>query len=266
MRAGSPGARRCSARLQRHDGLGRADPPGDAGELARVAQRLQVKRDHRGPVVTARRSTAGRSGSRRACSPLVLSPTGQGRRCGSCSQSRTPTAPDCETRASRPGSGSSEPNVAVIRTPGSVLATPRQFGPTSRIPCVRATSSSLVSTAAPKRPVSPKPAVITVTARTPMAAASSITPGTADAGTATTARSTGSGNRQQRRERRHAADRPRRGIDRVDRPGEVADEQGPDNLMPHVPRVASCPDDGDRARPQDRRDAGDLRRRLPLIT
>ena len=36
--------------------------------------------------------------------------------------------------------------------------------------------------------------------------------------------------------------------------------------MPHVPRVASCPDDGDRARPEDRRDAGDLRRRLPLIT
>ena len=36
--------------------------------------------------------------------------------------------------------------------------------------------------------------------------------------------------------------------------------------MPHAARVAACPDDGDRARPQDRRDAGDFRHRLPLIT
>ncbi len=83
--------------------------------------------------------------------------------------------------------------MAFIRIPGSVFTTPRQFGPTIRIPCLRATLSSSVSTAAPERPVSPKPAVMMVTARTPIEAASSITPGTAEAGTATTARSIGSG-------------------------------------------------------------------------
>ena len=110
-----------------------------------------------------------------------------------CSPSTTPTAPDWETRASRPGSGSGKAKVAFILISGSVFATPRQFGPTIRIPCLRATLSISVSTAAPERPVSPKPAVITVTARTPTEAASSITAGTADAGTATMARSTGSG-------------------------------------------------------------------------
>ena len=111
-----------------------------------------------------------------------------------CSPSTTPTAPDCETRASRPpGNDSGKAKVAFNLISGSVFATPRQFGPTIRIPCRRATLSISVSTAAPDRPVSPKPAVMMVTARTPIEAASSITPGTADAGTATMARSTGSG-------------------------------------------------------------------------
>jgi len=41
-----------------------------------------------------------------------------------------------------------------------------------RMPWRRATLSSSASTLAPERPVSPKPAVITVTARTPAEAAS----------------------------------------------------------------------------------------------
>ena len=96
-------------------------------------------------------------------------------------------------RARRPGSGSSEANVAFIRISGSVFTTPRQFGPTIRMPCLRATLSSSVLHRGARAACLPEAAVMMVTARTPAEAASSITPGTADAGTATTARSIGSG-------------------------------------------------------------------------
>src|SRR5207248_9297267 len=45
-----------------------------------------------------------------------------------------PTAPDWEPTASPPAGGVAAAKVARIRTAGSVLSTPRQFGPTSRIP------------------------------------------------------------------------------------------------------------------------------------
>src|SRR5205085_6182888 len=39
-----------------------------------------------------------------------------------------PTAPDCDATARPPGGGVIAANVACIRTAGSVLSTPRQFG------------------------------------------------------------------------------------------------------------------------------------------
>ena len=92
-----------------------------------------------------------------------------------------------------PGQRIERAKVAFIRTSGSVLITPRQFGPTIRIPCLRATLSICGLDRGAGAPRLAEAAVMIVTARTPIEAASSITPGTADAGTATTARSTGSG-------------------------------------------------------------------------
>ena len=45
-----------------------------------------------------------------------------------------PSAPDCEMRPSGPSSPGSAANVALSRTAGSVFCTPRQFGPTNRMP------------------------------------------------------------------------------------------------------------------------------------
>ncbi len=67
------------------------------------------------------------------------------------------------------------------------------------------------------------------------------------------------------RRRRHAADRPRGQINRVDGPGEIADQEGSDDLVADIPRIASRSDYCDRARTKDLRNAGDLRRRLPLV-
>ena len=45
-----------------------------------------------------------------------------------------PIAPDCEQIARRPAGTRAPANVALRRTAGSVLSTPRQFGPTMRRP------------------------------------------------------------------------------------------------------------------------------------
>ena len=44
-----------------------------------------------------------------------------------------PTPPDCEATASPPGGGTMRVKVALRRMPGSLLITPRQLGPTSRM-------------------------------------------------------------------------------------------------------------------------------------
>jgi hypothetical protein len=100
------------------------------------------------------------------------------------------TAPDWEATASPPGAGVASAKVACSRTAGSVLSTPRQFGPTSRMPLARAMRTSSAWALRPAGPSSPKPDESTTAARTPIAPHSASTPATAGAGTAMTARST----------------------------------------------------------------------------
>jgi hypothetical protein len=73
------------------------------------------------------------------------------------------------------------------------LATPSAFGPTTRIPCARASLTSRRSATVPPPPASPNPALITTSALTPLARQESITSSMFAAGTATTARSIASG-------------------------------------------------------------------------
>ncbi len=104
-----------------------------------------------------------------------------------------PKAPDWQKKPVRPRAGSRGARVALSRTPGSVLSTPRAFGPTTRMPCDRASAASLRSALRPSGPVSPNPDDTTSSAFTPLARHASMTSSTLAAGTATTARSTSSG-------------------------------------------------------------------------
>lgn len=104
-----------------------------------------------------------------------------------------PSPPDCDTSATRPGAGTMPAKVAVSRTRGSLLRTPRQFGPTRRIPDLRHTVSNRSCSAAPSGPASANPAERTTSALTPRDAHSPATAGTIAAGTATTASSTSPG-------------------------------------------------------------------------
>ena len=63
-----------------------------------------------------------------------------------------PNAPLWETKPTVPAGTSARANVAGQRQSGRVLTTPMQFGPTSRIPVARQTSSSSASRAAPSAP------------------------------------------------------------------------------------------------------------------
>ena len=109
-----------------------------------------------------------------------------------------PSAPDWQKKPIRPGGGTTGARVAFIRTAGSVLTRPRQFGPSTRIPAALATATMCRCAPAPsgRRPAtswSAKPAVITTRPCTPLAWQASTTSATVAAGTVTTARSTGSG-------------------------------------------------------------------------
>ncbi len=104
----------------------------------------------------------------------------------------TPSAPLCEQSATEPGGGMRGAKEAFSRTSGCVWMSPRQLGPTMRIPPRRTASISSACRVSPSPPTSAKPAVMTTSARTPASAHSSTTPGTTGAGTARTARSTGS--------------------------------------------------------------------------
>jgi hypothetical protein len=103
-----------------------------------------------------------------------------------------PRAPLCDSIATLPAGGQVGAKVASSRTAGSVLSTPMQLGPTMRMPEPRTSSHSRRSASRPAGPVSAKPAEMTTTARTSARAQSATTPATAGAGTAITARSTGS--------------------------------------------------------------------------
>ncbi len=105
--------------------------------------------------------------------------------------SATPKAPDWLKMPTRPGPGNRGARVALRRTSGSVFATPRQFGPITRMPAAWAARTSARCAAAPSTPASAKPAEMTTRPCTPAAAASATTSGVDSGGTATTARSTG---------------------------------------------------------------------------
>ena len=181
------------AALHGHDRLRPAEPAGQPRELARVAERLEVEQnDVRGGVglpvlqhVVARQvgTVAGRYERRQAQPPLR-----RRRRAGRC-----PSAPDWLKKPTRPAAGIVGASVAFSRTCGSVFATPSAFGPTTRIPCARASSTSRRWAVTPSGPASANPALSTTSAFTPLARQESMTSLIPAAGTATTARSTSSG-------------------------------------------------------------------------
>ena len=101
-----------------------------------------------------------------------------------------PRPPLCERNPTRPGIAGCGANVALSRTSGCVLSTPRQLGPISLIPELRQISTSSRWRCAPSTPASAKPAEMTRSERTPALAHSRATSTTFAAGTTTTPRST----------------------------------------------------------------------------
>ena len=101
-----------------------------------------------------------------------------------CSSSAIPTPPDCTTRPATPRTG--WPAVKVASRPIQGMITPKQLGPSSRMPCRRQAAFS-------SAPAAPRQELSTIRARTPWRPHCSATPGTAAGGTAITARSTGPG-------------------------------------------------------------------------
>ena len=108
-------------------------------------------------------------------------------------QSRTAvsSAPLWLMKPTEPGGAIPAANVAL--SPATGFMTPRQFGPTTRIPAACASASTRRSSSAPASPTSRKPAEMMMTPRTPLAAHSATRPGTLGAGVTMTARSTASG-------------------------------------------------------------------------
>ena len=104
-----------------------------------------------------------------------------------------PSMPDWQKKPIRPGGGTTGARLAFIRVDGSVLTRPRQFGPSTRMPEPRASATNRRSASAPTSPASAKPAVITTSPWTALARHAWTTSATVDAGTVTTARSTGPG-------------------------------------------------------------------------
>ena len=104
-----------------------------------------------------------------------------------------PSAPDWQKTPTRPGPGTTSARVALSWTSVEVLITPRALGPTTRIPWARASLTRRRSETTPALPTSENPAEITTSVDTPLDRQSSSTSDMDAAGTATTARSTGSG-------------------------------------------------------------------------
>ena len=88
--------------------------------------------------------------------------------------------PDCETKASRPGSsvGASQAAFTVQAMPAFRFITPMEFGPSRRSPARRAVASSRACSAWPSGPASAKPSARMQAAGMPLAATASITPST----------------------------------------------------------------------------------------
>ena len=175
-------ALRRTAGLHRDDRLAQRDPARDPGELARVADRLEVEQHDLGGVVllpVLQQVVAGDVGAvaggdeRREAEPAVVDLLEDRR----ARAHRT-------GRRSRPGraGGITGDSEALSEIAGSVLMTPRQFGPISRSPYDRASPTSRRCRCRPSSPVSAKPEEITTRPWTPLAAQSRTTSCTASAG------------------------------------------------------------------------------------
>ena len=112
-------------------------------------------------------------GDRSARLPIDANADSPSPSASACSSSAIPTPPLCEDTATLPGRGAVGANVAF--RPAGVLSTPRQLGPTSRIPVARHRDSRSRWRSAPSAPVSAKPAEMTTRLRTPFAAHSCAT-------------------------------------------------------------------------------------------
>ena len=112
----------------------------------------------------------------------------------------------------------------VASRPMAVLTTPRQFGPTSRMPLRRATSRS--SACAPTSPTSPNPALSTTTPATPFAAHWRTTSITAGGRDGNDRQVDGARDVEHGRIRLDAGDLFGAGIDRIHRPGEPTGQAG----------------------------------------
>ena len=106
-----------------------------------------------------------------------------------CSMTASPSAPDCDENAIRPGIGNVDENVPFMRTPSVAFMIPMQLGPTTRMPWERTMAMSSSWRARPSSPASENPAEMMQTARTPAVPASSTTWATKRAGTHTSTRS-----------------------------------------------------------------------------
>jgi hypothetical protein len=229
----------CCGRSSRRGSASACDPPGDAGEPARVPERLQVEHDHVRlrvalpvlqqvvagdirlvPDADERRQPQARARLRSRRSP------GPSRR--SATTCRRDPAPRADARTSR----------SAARL--VVLSSPRQFGPTIRMPLSRTVRTSASWRLRPSSPVSLKPAERTTTARTPSSAHCWTTSGTAGAGTR---RSRDPPRRERRRARVGAnrADGVRGRVHRIHRAGEVRLDEPVEDLPPTEPRERDAP-------------------------
>ena len=159
-----------------------------------------------------------------------------------------PSAPDCANSPSRPCGGSVGASEALSRTSGSLLMSPKELGPTTRIPEPRARRTSSAWSRAPSLPSSANPDDTTRSDFTPASAHSSTTSSTAWAGTATTARSTGSGHVAHRRVGPASPQRAHVGVDRVDPPGEAGVDEPVEQLAADRVLAPARADDRDGAR------------------
>ena len=201
---------------------------------ARIGLRARDPRGRSGRSGAGSRTTRGRAGSRRCpgpapssaggrcprgrpCCPSTRTTTARGRGARPRSMTAIPSAPLWDTKPIRPGRRRGRGEGRVQPTSGAVLRTPRQLGPTSRMPGGAADASSSRWRRAPSAPASAKPAESTTSARTPLRRALARDVEHGPRGTAMTARSTGPGDVEHRAVQRPAGERAAAPVDEVQR-------------------------------------------------
>ncbi len=142
-----------------------------------------------------------------------------------------------------PGRAMSAAKVAFNFEPGTI--TPRQFGPTMRMPALFASSKTWRSSSTPTGPISLKPAEIMMTPFTPAVPQSLTMPGTVAGGVMMTARSAGSGTAVMLGYALTPSTVSRFGVDRINFAGETALDQVFENGAAHAAGIFRGADDRD---------------------